>query len=170
MSSHQHIKLLHKKWHFQLQTVLLRHIKSIVFLFPLVCSAHMNGNCCCRSSLALRVEGDHISPNYVRVFHSHGDCCNKNKWVMHGNNSALGLHHPTVHRMLDLPFWHSVPSTVGTKQAQLLFLSCFTCCNVASSQFASLHPSVMKGTSKRIYCMVALALCTGSTLSLDYNK
>lgn len=41
--------------------------------------------------LALRVEGDHIPPNYVRKFQRHSDCCDKNKCVMHGNNSALGL-------------------------------------------------------------------------------
>lgn len=70
--------------------VLLIHTKSMVFLFPLVCSAHMNGNCCWRSSLVLRVEGDLVPPNYVRKFHPHSDCHDKNKYIMHRNNSALG--------------------------------------------------------------------------------
>ena len=69
---------------------MLRHIKSMVFLFPSVCSAHMNGNCCWRSSFDLRVDSDHVPPNYIRKFHWHSDCHDKNKSVMHGNNSALG--------------------------------------------------------------------------------
>lgn len=70
--------------------VLLRHVKTMVHLFPSVCNEPMNGNCCWRSSFALRVEGDHVPPNYIRKFCWHSDCPNKNKSIMHGNNSALG--------------------------------------------------------------------------------
>lgn len=125
--------------------VLLRHIKSTVFLFPLVCSAHMNGNCCCRSSFALRVEGDHILPNYVRKLPWHGDCSNKNKCVTHGNNSALGLEQITTlctedagTSLSDTQFqMHQAPNSPSS-------YFCIASLAVVSFHFASLHPSVIK--------------------------
>ena len=70
--------------------LLLSHITSTVFLFLSVCSAHTNRNCCWKRSFALRVKSDHAPLKYARKFHWHSDCHNKNKSIMHGNNSALG--------------------------------------------------------------------------------
>lgn len=49
----------------------------------------------------------------------------------------------SVHRMLG-PLSDISSKYIRTKQAQVLFLPCFTCCDVASFQSASLHPSAMK--------------------------
>lgn len=153
--------------------VLLRHIKSIVFLFPLVCSAHMNGNCCCRSSFALRVEGDHIPPNYARKFHWHGDCCDKNKCVMHGNNSALGLQQITL--LCSEDPGTSLPDTEFQMHQAPTRPSCYFCLASLAVMWLpfSLLPCIhhwWRKRGNRIYSMVVLALHTESTFPLEYKK